>query len=254
MVGLEEDTFDIGHPKYAAKYERSVDAIARYMQHENKSGAKVAWGMRELVTPTVTMPTYPSDPNDQEKIQIWKEELHEKRTQMIQIDESIKRAYALAMGQCSPALVSKIRGATSYVTVNGTQNVVELLRLVRGFCCDFGAGQQSMWAIEQAKHKVSVYYQRHDVSNTDYIQFFQALVGMVETYGGAYGNKPGLINAHLIEQGVPADRLDSATPQQVADTKAACQEAYLACMLLRGADSIRYGALKTELANDMTKG
>ena len=28
MVGLEEDTFDIGHPKYAAKYERSVDAAA----------------------------------------------------------------------------------------------------------------------------------------------------------------------------------------------------------------------------------
>ena len=36
--------------------------------------------------------------------------------------------------------------------------------------------------------------------------------------------------------------------------KADCREAYLACMLLRGADSIRYGALKTELANDMTKG
>ena len=50
-----------------------------------------------------------------------------------------------------------------------------------------------------------MYYQRHDVSNTDYVQFFQALVGVVKTYGGAYGNEPGLINAHLIEQGVAAD-------------------------------------------------
>ena len=44
-VGLEEDTFDIGHPKYAAKYERSVDAISRHVQKEYKSGADVALAM-----------------------------------------------------------------------------------------------------------------------------------------------------------------------------------------------------------------
>ena len=253
-VGLEEDTFDIGHPKYAAKYERSVDAIARHVQTDYKSGADVALAMRELVAPTVTMPTYPADPNDQEAIQIWKEELREKRTQSLQIEESKKRAYALVMGQCSPDLVSKIRGASTYASVNASQDVIELLRLIRGYCCDFGAGQQSTWALEQAKHKVSTYYQRHDTSNTDYIQFFQALVGVVETYGGAYGNEPGLINAHLIGQGVAPDQVDNATANQLAKAKADCREAYLACMLLRGADSIRYGPLKTELANDMTKG
>ena len=31
VVGLTTHTFDIGHPKYAVKYERSVDAIARYV-------------------------------------------------------------------------------------------------------------------------------------------------------------------------------------------------------------------------------
>jgi hypothetical protein len=108
----QKKEYDIGHPKYAAKYERSVDAIARYVQQEDRSGAEVARGMQELVTPTVTMPTYPSDPNDQEKIQIWKEELHEKWTQMIQIDESTKRAYALVMGQCSPALEARHVGPT----------------------------------------------------------------------------------------------------------------------------------------------
>jgi hypothetical protein len=32
MAGLKEDVFDIGHSKYAAKYKRSVEAIARYVQ------------------------------------------------------------------------------------------------------------------------------------------------------------------------------------------------------------------------------
>jgi hypothetical protein len=90
MAGLEEDTFDIGHPKYAAKYERSVDAIARHVQQEYKAGADV-----ELTVPTATMPTFPPDPSDQEAIQIWKEELREKRTLSLHIEESKKRAYAL---------------------------------------------------------------------------------------------------------------------------------------------------------------
>jgi hypothetical protein len=37
MAGLKNDTFDIGHPKYAAKYERSIDAIARHVQQEYKA-------------------------------------------------------------------------------------------------------------------------------------------------------------------------------------------------------------------------
>ena len=156
LVRLEEDTFDIGHPKYAAKYERSVDAIARHVQKDYKSGADVALAMRELVAPTATMPTFPADPNDQEAIQIWKEELCEKQTQNLHIEESKKRAYALVMGQCPPDLVSKIRGASTYATVNASQDVIELLRLIRGYCCDFGAGQQSTWALKQAKHKVSM--------------------------------------------------------------------------------------------------
>ena len=77
------------------------------MQEQYKSGADVALAMRELIAPTVTMPTFPADPNDQEALQIWKEELREKRTQSLQIEESKKRAYALVMGQCSHNLISK---------------------------------------------------------------------------------------------------------------------------------------------------
>ena len=149
VVGLITHTFNIGHPKYAAQYERSVDTIARYAQEQYKSGADVTLAMRELVAPSVIMPVFPTDPNNQEALQIWKEELCEKRTQSVQIEESKKRAYALVMGQCSPDLVSKIRGSGTYATVNASQDVVELLRLIRGYCCDYGAGQQSTWALEQ---------------------------------------------------------------------------------------------------------
>ena len=67
------------------------------------------------------------------------------------------------------------------------QDVVQLLLVIRGYCCRFDNHQQSTYALEQAKHGVSTYYQAYDVTNTEYVEHFKALVGVVETYGGAYG-------------------------------------------------------------------
>jgi hypothetical protein len=163
--------------------------IARYIQQKYKSGAEIAQAMCDLVLPTITMlprfptPATPGDPVDQEALYIWKEETQEKKTQAIQIEESKKRAYALVLGQCSPELESKIKGATNYSMINTLQDIVELLQLIRGYCCDFRAHQQSMWALEQAKHCIPTYYQRHEMTNTNYVEFFTMPIRVVETYG-----------------------------------------------------------------------
>ncbi len=52
-------------------------------------------------------------------------------------------------------------------------------------------------ALEHARHQVSMYYQGHDVTNTEYVDHFKALAGVVETYRGAYGCEPGLVATEL---------------------------------------------------------
>ena len=79
-------------------------------------------------------------------------------------------------------------------------------------------------------------------------------MGVVETYGGAYGNEPGLVRAQLLKQGVAEADLDAPDPNEHTTALAVCREAYLSCMILRGSDNSRYYQLKTDLANDMTKG
>ena len=55
------------------------------------------------------------------------------------------------------------------------------------------------------------------MTNTEYVEHFKALVGVVETYGGAYGREPGLVAMELIAQGMKpedvatADRAHAAT-------------------------------------------
>ncbi len=54
-----------------------------------------------------------------------------------------------------------------------------------------------------------MFYQGYNISTTEYVENFKALVGVVKTYGGAYGHKPGLLRAQLIKQGVSASDLDT---------------------------------------------
>ncbi len=80
VLGLESHTFDIGNAKYAAKYKKTVDAIANYIQREFKGGADIAKAINELSLPTLQVPGYPNskagetavDPRD---VYIWQQDV-----------------------------------------------------------------------------------------------------------------------------------------------------------------------------------
>jgi len=259
VVGLETHTFDIGNAKYAAKYQKSVDAIANHIQKEYKGGPEIAKAIRDLSLPTIVIPTYPTpatagDPIDPGEVFLWQQDVTEAKKRKALLEENKKRAYALVLGQCSTDLESKIKGTDAYTRADADQDVVQLLKIIRGYCCKFEENQQSIVALESAKHRVSTYFQGYETTTTEYVEFFKALVGVVETYGGAYGNEPGLVRAQLLKQGVAEEDLDAPDPNERTTALAVCREAYLSCMILRGSDNSRYYQLKTDLANDMTKG
>jgi hypothetical protein len=82
----------------------------------------------------------------------------------------------------------------------------------------------------------------------------KALVGVVETYGGTYGNVPGLIKAQLLEQRVLVADVDTLDADKLKKTLVVCHDSYLLCMILQGSDNSRFYQLKTDLTKDMTKG
>ncbi len=59
VLGLETHTFDIGNAKYAAKYKKTVNSIANYIQRENKGGADIAKAIKELSLPSLQIPGFP---------------------------------------------------------------------------------------------------------------------------------------------------------------------------------------------------
>jgi hypothetical protein len=239
VLGLESHTFDIGNAKYSAKYKKTVDAIANYIQREYKGGADIAKAIKALSLPTLQVPGYPKakagetavDPGD---VYIWQQDVAAVKKQIVQLEENKKRAYALVIGQCSPDLDSKLQGSAAFVQAEADQDVVKLLLVIRGYCCRFDDHQQSTYALEQAKHRVSTYYQAHNVTNTEYVEHFKALVGVVETYGGAYCREPGLVAAELVAQGTKPKDVDTADHKAIIKAEEVCREGFLSCMLLHG--------------------
>ena len=99
-----------------------------------------------------------------------------------------------------------------------------------------------------------MYYQAHDVTNTEYVAYFKDLVGVVEMYGGVYGQEPGLVAAELVAQGMKPEDVNTADCTAIIKAEEVCHKCYLSCMLLHRADNSRYFQLKVDLSKDMTKG
>jgi hypothetical protein len=157
VLGLEGHTFDIGNAKYAAKYKKTVDAIANHIQREYKGGVDIAKPIKVLSLPTLQVPGYPKakagetavNPGD---VYIWQQDVATVKNQIVQLKENKKHAYALVIGQCSPDLDSKLQGSTAFVQAEADQDIVQLLLVIQGSCCRFDDHQQSTYALKQAKH------------------------------------------------------------------------------------------------------
>ena len=79
VLGIESHTFDIKNTKYVAKYKKTVDAIANYIQREYTGGTNIAKAIKALSLPTLQVPGYPKakagetavDPGD---VYIWQQD------------------------------------------------------------------------------------------------------------------------------------------------------------------------------------
>jgi hypothetical protein len=61
VVGLESHTFDIGHAKFAAKYQKTVEAIANHIQKDYKGGPDIVKALRDLSLPVMSILNYPTE-------------------------------------------------------------------------------------------------------------------------------------------------------------------------------------------------
>ena len=153
MLGLESHTFNIGNAKYAAKYKKTVDAIANYIQREYKGGADIAKAIKELSLPTLQVPGYPKAKAGETvvnpgEVYIWQQDIVAVKKHIVQLKVDKKRTYKIVIGQCSPDHDSKLQGSAAFMQAKADQDVMQLLLVIQGYCCRFNNHQQSTYSLE----------------------------------------------------------------------------------------------------------
>ena len=80
---------------------------------------------------------------------------------------------------------------------------------------------------------------------------------VIETYGGTF-SKSGVIETELTDAGVAKDgnksMIESANKPSLDGATKIAREKILALMLLNGANYMRYGDVRNQLANQFTQG
>ena len=129
VLGIESHTSDIGNAKYMAKYKKTVNSIANYIQREYKCGANIAKAIKEFSLPSLQILGFPKartgetflDPGD---IYLWQQDAAAVKKQIVQLEENKKRTYALVIGQCLPDLNSKLQGSAAFVQAEADKDIV----------------------------------------------------------------------------------------------------------------------------------
>ncbi len=89
---------------------------------------------------------------DPGEIFLWQQNVTAVKKKIAQLEDNMKCACALVIGQRSSNLNSKLQRSAAFVQAKDDQDVVQLLLVIQGYCCHFDDHQQSTWALEQAKH------------------------------------------------------------------------------------------------------
>ena len=94
-VGLEEDTYNVGEARFAAKYQKTTDNIALYVQREYTDGAGVAYDMKAMVATVIVLPQVPARGASEADMFMWKEEYKQAQKKINAMEENNKKAFAL---------------------------------------------------------------------------------------------------------------------------------------------------------------
>ena len=222
------------------QYTKTTEEIIRFTATKFKNGGDVERSLFGGGVMDIPMPIMPAadDENRDGLLVIWKIEVTMVLARRQLLEANLVSAYALIQGQCSDAVLEKVRAQADFVAVQQARDPNGLLRLVRSVMFQYDSRKHRAMAIIELTNEM-VSQSRH-MSDSEFLEKFRTKLSVIESAGGT-------INIH---HGV----VDTATPAELARAEAAAKDKSEALLFLARSDQHRYGKLVQELANDYNKG
>ena len=99
---------------------------------------------------------------------VWKEDYKSMKSRMDKYKSNDSNAWTLIYGQCLLELKINLEGRTQgYDIAKNTNNVAKLLKMIRGYCCQFDLLSNECMVIVASIKNLFYFFQKVEQSNTN---------------------------------------------------------------------------------------
>jgi hypothetical protein len=266
VAKLEDEVFDVGLSNDPAKFSKLQKSIENYIQKNYKICNDIVKAIQQFMHPTLKYLRQPTRAEhteqdgtlDEDTFKMlkfaWKEDYKGMKYQKDKYYDNKSNAWALIYDQWSPELKNKLEGTSGYDKAKAGNDVIKLLTIIRGYCCQFDTLNDEYMSIIKSLKNFFYFFQKAEQMNSEFHKDFMALVKVIEEYGGAglLTHFPNLIRKELSSKNIA--NMSKATPDEIKEAKSIVRDKFLAALMLNGANAAKYNELKRSMAENYLTG
>jgi len=223
---------------------KTVEALGEYIAKKRKYPGNMVSLTKDFVKPEILKPTeLEVSETNRLVIAIWEKKVSAYCTRADYLDSNLKTAYAVIWGQCSEAM-AKITSLDDFEAKRHESDCVWILKEIKGITYRFEGQRYIYLSLDNARTSYYTYTQGAEDSISSYLEHFRSLVEVLEHYGDAIGEDPGLLDATAA---VSSDTDDATKRLKIA------RDCTLALAFLKRADCRRFGTLRADLENEFSR-
>ena len=267
---LKNHYFDCNSYNEADRYITTKDAIVQYMG--NLHGGDIKMTLDRCEEYTIPEPTDPvvvrglvdimaadgvtvvrkaEDQLTYAEKKTFDKELTSYINRKENLQRDMEKAFSIIYGQCSLQLQHKLKNSERWETISSTQNVINLLELIKMIVYKYKDEQYTPLSIHCAK---SAFYKfsQGDMSLNEYRVKHDNVVQVAESYENDLWDK--VVLDKVVEEEFSDDEFDDLDDENQLKAKAMARDRTLAISFIMSSDPRRYKQVVRDLENDFLKG
>jgi hypothetical protein len=228
------------------QFSKTVETLGEYIAKKLKYPGDMVSLTKDFVKPEIPKPTeLEVSETNRLVIAIWEMKVSAYCTRTDYLNSNLKTAYAVIWGQCSEAMKAKLTSLNDFKTKSHETDCVWILNEIKGIMYRFEGQRYIYLSLNDARTSYYAYTQGAEDLISSYLEYFRSLVEVLEHYGGAIGEDPGLLDATAA---ISSDTDDATKLLKIA------RDRTLALAFLKRADLRRFGTLRADLENQFSRG
>ena len=227
-------------------FSKTVEALGEYIAKKLKYPGDMVSLTKDFVKPEIPKPTeLEVSETNRLVIAIWEKKVSAYCTRTDYLESNLKTAYAVIWGQRSEAMKANLTSIDDFEAKSHESDCVWILKEIKGITYRFEGQRYIYLSLDDARTSYYAYTQGTEDSISSYLEHFRSLVEVLEHYGGAIGEDPGLLDATAA---VSSDTDGTTKRLKIA------RDRTLALAFLKRANRRRFGALWADLVNQFSLG